>query len=91
MLYLVYGGELVHPSTMQFRDPDNIDIVGVFDNRVRARDAWKGKAQLTVDNAHMRYVVDPVKPEDEVKLDMMRRSGTVEELRAFVVGYAQPK
>ena len=56
-LHLVFGGELVDPQTTQFRDVDEIDIVGIFPDYQKAYDAWKSKAQATVDNAHMRYFI----------------------------------
>ena len=56
-LHLVFGGELTDPSTTQFRDVDEIDLVGIYPNYAAAFDAWKAKAQETVDNAHMRYFI----------------------------------
>ena len=32
-------------------------MVGVFPDYASAFKAWKGKAQATVDNAHMRYFI----------------------------------
>ena len=29
-LHLVFGGELVDPQRTEFRDPDNIEVVGLF-------------------------------------------------------------
>jgi hypothetical protein len=59
-LLLVIGGELVHVQGTIFKDPDNLDVVGVFSDPAQARAAWKAKAQQTVDNAHMRYFVLPL-------------------------------
>ena len=56
-LHFVFGGELVDPQRGEFRDPAAIDMVGVFPNYAAAFAAWKGKAQATVDNAHMRYFI----------------------------------
>ena len=56
-LHLVFGGELVDPSSTQFRDTDAIHVVGVFPDYASAHAAWKGEAQRTVDNAHMRYFI----------------------------------
>ena len=56
-LHLVFGGELVNPQSTEFRDPDNIDVIGVFPNYAKAFAAWKDAAQRTVDNAHMRYFI----------------------------------
>jgi hypothetical protein len=57
LLHLVFGGELKSLKTNEFRDLDNLDIVGVFPDYATALAAWKGKAQASVDNAHMRYFV----------------------------------
>ena len=56
-LHLVFGGELVDPTRNEFRDVDDIHIVGIFPNYESAYDAWKAEAQRTVDNAHMRYYI----------------------------------
>ncbi|WP_299648236.1 DUF4170 domain-containing protein [uncultured Jannaschia sp.] len=56
-LHLVFGGELVNPSSTQFTDVDQIDIVGMFPDYASAYDAWKAAAQRTVDDAHMRYFI----------------------------------
>lgn len=56
-LHLVFGGELVDPQRTEFRDPDNIHVVGLFPDYKSAYDAWKNAAQRTVDNAHMRYFI----------------------------------
>lgn len=57
LLHLVFGGELENLDEVQFRDPGKIDIVGVYPNYAEAEKAWRGKAQATVDNAHMRYFI----------------------------------
>jgi hypothetical protein len=57
LLHLVFGGELEDPSSARFTDLDKLDIVGIFPNYATALDAWRGAAQRTVDNAHMRYFV----------------------------------
>jgi len=56
-LHLVFGGELVNPSSTQFTDVDKIDIVGMYPDYDSAYNAWKGAAQRTVDDAHMRYFI----------------------------------
>lgn len=56
-LHLVFGGELKDPSTKEFRNVEEIDLVGVFPNYETAYNAWKSKAQQTVDNAHTRYFI----------------------------------
>ncbi len=55
--HLVFGGELVRLDGTEFRDLSKVDLVGIFPNYASAHAAWKGKAQATVDNAHMRYFI----------------------------------
>lgn len=57
LLHLVIGGELSDLEGVHFTDLDELDIVGVYPNYAKAYDAWKRKAQMTVDNAHMRYFI----------------------------------
>lgn len=57
LLHLVFGGELVDPQRTEFVDVDKIDVVGIFPNYRTAYDAWKAKAQQTVDDAHTRYFI----------------------------------
>jgi hypothetical protein len=53
----VFGGELVDPARTEFRDVNDIHIVGIFPDYDSAYNAWKSEAQRTVDNAHMRYFI----------------------------------
>lgn len=57
LLHLVFGGELTSLEGTEFKDPDKLDIVGIYPNYAAAYDAWKAAAQRTVDNAHMRYFI----------------------------------
>lgn len=57
LLHLVFGGELEALDGTAFRDPEKLDVVGIFPNYTEAHKAWKGAAQRTVDNAHMRYFI----------------------------------
>jgi hypothetical protein len=57
LLHLVFGGELTSLGGNEFRDVSKLDIVGIFPDYASAALAWKAKAQMTVDNAHMRYFV----------------------------------
>lgn len=57
LLHLVFGGELTDPETVDFKDLRALEIVGIYPNYKSAYDAWKAKAQASVDNAHMRYFV----------------------------------
>jgi Domain of unknown function (DUF4170) len=57
LLHLVFGGELNNIGSMEFKNLDKLDIVGVYPNYASAYAAWKAKAQGTVDNAEMRYFI----------------------------------
>jgi len=57
LLHLVFGGELNRLDTIEFKDLDRLDIVGIYPNYAAAYAAWKAKAQQTVDNAEMRYFI----------------------------------
>jgi hypothetical protein len=57
LLHLVFGGELEKLGGMEFKNLDEVDIVGIYPDYASAHVAWKAKAQMTVDNAHMRYFI----------------------------------
>ena len=57
LLHLVFGGELETLTGTEFKNLDELDIVGIFPDYATAHAAWKAKAQQTVDNAHMRYFI----------------------------------
>jgi len=57
LLHLVFGGELEDIEGIRFADLAAVDVVGVYPNYATAYDAWKGKAQATVDNARMRFFI----------------------------------
>jgi hypothetical protein len=57
LLHLVFGGELESLDKVRFRDLHRLDIVGIYPNYAEAYKAWKEKAQMTVDNAEMRYFI----------------------------------
>jgi Mg-chelatase subunit ChlI len=56
-LHLVFGGRVRDPQGFDFVDLENIDLVGVYPDYAEAVEAWRGKAQRTVDDAEMKYVV----------------------------------
>ena len=56
-MHLVFGGRVRDPQGLDFVDLDKIDLVGVYPSYAEAVDAWRGKAQRTVDDAEMKYVV----------------------------------
>jgi hypothetical protein len=55
-LHLVFGGRVKDPQGLDF-NMDTIDLVGIYDSYAEAEDAWRGKAQRSVDDAEMKYVV----------------------------------
>jgi hypothetical protein len=57
LLHLVMGGRVADPQTLEFVDPSKLDLVGVYESYAEAEEAWRDKAQRTVDDAEMRYVV----------------------------------
>jgi len=59
-LHIVFGGELIDPTKNDFKDVDDIHVVGMFADYDSALNAWRSEAQKTVDNAHMRYFLAPV-------------------------------
>jgi hypothetical protein len=57
LLHLVFGGEVLSPDSITFKDLSKLDIVGIYPNYKEAYTAWRAAAQTTVDNAQMRYFV----------------------------------
>jgi hypothetical protein len=56
-LHLVFGGRVSDPQILDFNDFDSMDLVGIYPNYEEAEEAWRAKAQQTVDDAEMKYVV----------------------------------
>jgi hypothetical protein len=56
-LHLVFGGRVSDPQTLDFAEPDKLDVVGIFPDYASAEAAWRANAQRTVDDATMKYVV----------------------------------
>jgi hypothetical protein len=56
-LHLVFGGRVKDPRGLEFVDLETIDLVGVYDSFATAEEAWRGKAQASVDDAEMKYVI----------------------------------
>ena len=56
-LHLVFGGELVDPSSVRSCDVRSLDIVGKFPNYAEAHQAWRAASQRTMDDAHTRYFI----------------------------------
>ena len=57
LLLLVFGGELENLDHVRFADLAHLDIVGIYPNYRTAYDAWRAKAQASVDNARIRYFI----------------------------------
>jgi hypothetical protein len=57
LLHLVFGGELKSLEDVEFAHVSELDIVGIYPNYAEAYQAWRGVAQRTVDNAHLRYFI----------------------------------
>ncbi|PNG27379.1 DUF4170 domain-containing protein [Methylocella silvestris] len=57
LLHFVFGGELKDFNSTEFKNLDDIEIVGLFPDHASAVAAWRAKAQASVDNAQMRYFV----------------------------------
>ena len=57
LLHLVFGGELKSLDSVEFKDLEKLDIVGIYPNYAEAYKAWKAAAQRTVDNAQVRYFI----------------------------------
>lgn len=56
-LHLVMGGRVADPQGLEFIDTTKMDMVGVFDSYAAAEEAWRAKAQASVDDAEMKYVI----------------------------------
>ncbi len=46
-----------HPPEPVCRDLKEVEFVGAYGSYDEAKQAWKARAQATVDNAHMRYFI----------------------------------
>jgi hypothetical protein len=51
------GGRVSDPQGVDFVDLEKLDLVGVYADYASAEEAWRAKAQGTVDDAEMRYVI----------------------------------
>jgi hypothetical protein len=56
-LHLVMGGRVSDPQGLNFIHLEKMDLVGVYPDYASAEDAWRGKAQGSVDDAEMKYVI----------------------------------
>lgn len=55
-LHLVFGGRVKDPQGLDF-DLSTLDIVGIFPDYASAEEAWRSRAQRTVDDAEMKFVL----------------------------------
>jgi hypothetical protein len=56
-LHLVMGGRVADPQGLDFVNLEKMDLVGVYADYAAAEEAWRGKAQGSVDDAEMKYVI----------------------------------
>ena len=59
-LFLVYGGELVDPTSDVYAEPGNLDVRGIFDSYETAYEAWQRASFRSVDDALVRYRIVPL-------------------------------
>lgn len=75
LLHLVFGGELASIDGNRFKDTSALDVVGIYPNYARAREAWKSAAQRTVDNAQVRYFIVHIHKLMDPAVEDAKRSG----------------
>ena len=56
-LHLVIGGRVTDPQTLEFKELDQMDYVGVYPDYASAEEAWSSNARRTLDDAEMKYVI----------------------------------
>lgn len=56
-LHLVMGGRVSDPRSLDFADLAKLDLVGVYPDYATAEEVWRNKAQGSVDDAEMKYVI----------------------------------
>jgi len=57
LLHLVFGGTVKDTQGLEFVEPENLDIVGIYPNYAKALDAWRGASHAHVDEANTKYVI----------------------------------
>ena len=57
LLHLVFGGKVKDTQGLDFADPENLDIVGIFPNYAKALEAWRAASQAHVDQASVKYAI----------------------------------
>jgi hypothetical protein len=56
-LHLVMGGRVADPQGLEFVNLEKMDLVGVYADYASAEESWRAKAQASVDDAEMKYVI----------------------------------
>ncbi len=56
-LHLVFGGRLKDVREVEFVDPHDLDIVGIYPSYAEAHRAWEEKARATIDDCEVRYFI----------------------------------
>lgn len=51
------GGRVRDPQHLEFTDLRALDLVGIYPDYASAEEVWRAKAQGSVDDAEMRYVI----------------------------------
>lgn len=54
LLHLVFGGEVKDPQGLDFKDPNTLDIVGIYPSYAEALKAWRGVSMRHVDEANVK-------------------------------------
>jgi hypothetical protein len=57
LLHLVFGGTVKDPQGVDFVDPANLHVVGIFPSYKEALVAWEGVSRARMDEAKTKYVV----------------------------------
>lgn len=57
LLHLVFGGDVKDSQGLDFKDPGNLDIVGIYPSNAEALAAWRAASQSHVDSAERKYVL----------------------------------
>lgn len=56
-MFVVLGGRVEDPQGSVFRDLAALDVCGVFPTYEAAFSQWRARAQATVDDAFMKYMI----------------------------------
>ncbi len=56
-LYLVFGGVVTDPQTLNFADLKKVDTIGIFGTYEEAEAAWRGASMASIDDAMSKYAI----------------------------------